>query len=65
MATSAYIPAPFAATGLPAAPVDGAYRLKTDANGTFLQLKAPTGEWVTVFVQMVGGQPTLALALDA
>lgn len=61
MATSAYIPAPFALTGLPDAPVDGAYRLKTDANGTFLQLKAPTGEWCSVFVKVVAGAPQLVL----
>ncbi len=61
MASAALISAPIVLTGLPEAPVDGAYRLKTDGNGTFLQLKAPTGEWVSVFVKIEGGAPVLAL----
>lgn len=60
MASAGFLQAPFNATGLPEAPVDGAYRLKTDGNGTFLQLKSPTGEWASVFIVMVDGKPTLS-----
>lgn len=63
MASAAIIVAPVVTTGLPEAPVNGAVRVHTDGNGSFLQVKAPTGEWVNVFAKIEGGHPVIALSV--
>ena len=43
---------PVVTTGLPEDPVDGTYRVNTDGNGSFLQLKdADTGMYRSIFLK--------------
>jgi len=58
MAQATLIPPP----SVPVDPVDGAYRLRADANGAFLQVKnADTGKYHSLFAQGAAGVETLAL----
>lgn len=51
MAAIGIITPPVVTTGLPEAPADGAWRIKTDGNGSFLQLKdAATDQWRSLFL---------------
>ncbi len=61
MANASMIPAPVA-SGVSAAPADGTYRFVSTGSATHLQLKdSVTGQWRTVFITTVGGEPAIAL----